>query len=154
MLNYVKLQDLLDEYIDHYQELQGFETTKLQMIMADNIDALNKSLSQEQVYIMKTTALEKRRIELLSAEDAKKTLREIIEEMPKGIDKKRITERYELLSKLIFSVKKISDNTGEVVRARMNDIEEFRHEIKNNTYNKEGSKSSVNLGNQTFNKDI
>lgn len=152
MKDFKKFQSFMNEYNSHYRELLSFETKKLRLIADDDIDELRKSLNTEQAMIMKTNSLEKKRIELLSGGDEKKTMRELIEEAPNDI-KGSLTNSYNELSKLIFQIRKINVNAQEIVSQRLNILEEIKNGTIN-TYTKSGVKKHQSDVSSTLDKGI
>lgn len=153
MLDYQKLLEFLDEYIAHYRELLKFETNKLQMIASDNIDALNKSISKEQAFIMKTNALETKRFVVMTADNKNKSFNEIIAESPKEI-KAVLETKHKELSKIIFQIKKVNDNAQEIVSKRLAIISNVNKEVSSDTYTKKGAINHQTQSTMTLNKDI
>ena len=152
MKDFQKFQSFMNEYNSHYRELLSFETKKLRLIADDDIDELRKSLNAEQAMIMKTNSLEKKRMELLSNGDEKKTMRELIEEAPNDI-KGSLTNSYNELSKLIFQIRKINVNAQEIVSQRLNILEEIKSGTIN-TYTKGGVKKHQSDVSSTLDKGI
>lgn len=152
MLDYQKLLRFFDEYISHYHEVLKFETAKLRMISEDNIEALGGSISKEQAYIMKTNALENRRLELLTPENRNKSLSQIIESAPAEY-KSALEARQRDLSQVIFQIKNVNTNAQEIVAKRLEMLEHIGG-TSAETYNKSGVKSRAAQGTMTLNKDI
>ena len=153
MLDYPKLLTFLDDYISHYMELLKFENNKLEMIITDNIKELNNAIGKEQALIMKTNSFEKKRFALLGNENKDKKFKEIIDETPYEF-RPRLNQRYEKLSKLILEIKKINENTQEIVSQRLALINVTNKENTSDTYTKKGAKNHLGQGSATLNKDI
>lgn len=151
MLDYQKLIHFFDEYISHYHTLLKFESEKLRLIAADNIEELNQSIGREQAFIMKTNAFETRRLELLGAENKGKDFRKIVEEAPAEF-KGALDTRYRDLSKVVFQIKKINANTQEIVSKRLENFDAALGSVP--TYDKSGTKSHAGREPMTLNKDI
>ena len=153
MIDYQKLLTFLEEYTLHYREVLTFETFKLELIVSDDIEGLNNSLSKEQALIMKTNSLENKRLELIGRENEKKTLKEIIADAPFEFQP-RLQSKYEDLSKIIFQIKKINDNAQEIVSTRLSVLENIKNGTPSNTYTKKGGKKNFSESTSTLNKDI
>lgn len=152
MLDYQKLIRFFDEYIAHYHEMLQFETEKLRLIAADDIEALNNAMGREQAFIMKTNAMEHRRLELLSG-SAGKTFQEIIQEAPQEF-RASLESRHNNLSRVVFQIKSLNSNAQEIVSRRLEMLETISSGKATDTYTKEGVKSRSSQGPKTLNKDI
>lgn len=150
MLDYEKLSAFIKEYNEHYRELLDFETKKFSIIATDNIDELAKSLSREQALVMKSTAFEKRRIDILG-EDVKKRFPDIIDESPEKY-RGQLTSGYNELKRLVTQIKRINDSSREIVSQRLSLLEDVRNGFVN-SYGGDGKKLRAETS-STLDRDI
>lgn len=124
MPDYIKLIALFDECIGHYTELLSFENEKLSYILTNNIAELGNCLSREQALIMKGNSLETRRNKLLEKEGIEgQKYQEIIEGAPDEM-KSVLDNRYRELSKYVLQCKHINEEALDIVKRRLQIIEE------------------------------
>lgn len=152
MLDYAKLRDFFSEYVEHYRELFYFEVEKIKLIAADNVEELGKSLAKEQAFMMKTTALEKKRIALMDGGNQNKTFRQLIDGAPMEL-RGELTALHAELSRLVFEIKNMNDKAHDLVANR---IEVFER-VKNgntDTYSQKGAKTRLPNETNLLNKDV
>ena len=130
--------------VDFYRELAVFLMKKQARILADDLDWLTDSLSEEQAFVMKSRSLEEKRLALfkgLAIEDKK--LSELAEDAP---EEYRPTIRLlsEQLSETVGKITELNKETAEVVKRKLDNQKEFvtRAGIleKPETYDKNASK--------------
>ncbi|MGN0666997.1 MAG: flagellar export chaperone FlgN [Huintestinicola sp.] len=119
-MDYSGLLEFFKEYNGHYRSFLKFEYSKLDMINKDDIEKLTNSLSTEQALIMKTNALETKRLKLFGS-DAGKTFRQIIDEAPEQY-KAPLEEKYNELSDMVSKIKEINDTANIIVTERLKKI--------------------------------
>lgn len=129
---------------DFYRELTVFLMKKHVKILQDDLDWLTQSLNNEQAYVMKSQALENKRLALFEGLGIKdKRLAELIEEAPQDY-KAKLTLLSKQLTELIDNIKKINEETNEIVRRKLKNQEEFVKRAgifnKPETYDKNASK--------------
>lgn len=152
MLDYTRLRDFFIEYIRHYRELFNFEVNKLRLITEDNVEELGKSLAKEQAFMMKTTALENKRIAFLGAEYQTKTFQELIALAPNEL-RGELTAEYHELSKLVMGIKKMNDSAHGLVENRVAAFERIQNG-NTDTYSQKGVKKNMPNEVNTLNKDV
>ncbi|MDE7289961.1 MAG: flagellar protein FlgN [Oscillospiraceae bacterium] len=126
MPDYKKIIMFFDEYITHYRSFLKFEYAKADMINKGAIAQLSDSLTTEQALIMKTNALEARRIKLV--EGCGNTFGELIDAAPEEF-KEKLKDQHEELSGIIYKIKEINDNAGIVVSERLRKIQKRTAEL-------------------------
>ena len=131
---------------DFYRELSMFLLKKHSKILQDDLDWLTASLNDEQAYVMKSTALENKRLELFRGLGiADKKLNELIEEAPEDY-RAKMRSLGTQLTELIDSIKEMNEQTNEVVKRKLDNQEEFVKRAgifnKPETYNKNAAKET------------
>ena len=109
MPDYKKIIMFFDEYLAHYRSFLKFEYAKADMINKGAIAQLSDSLTTEQALIMKTNALEARRIKLV--EGCGNTFGDLIDGAPEEF-KEKLKDQHEELSEIIYKIKELNDNAG------------------------------------------
>ncbi len=131
---------------DFYRELSMFLMKKHTKILDDDLEWLTNSLNDEQAYLMKSQALETKRLQLFAALGiADKKLNDLIEEAPEGY-KAKLKLLGIQLTELVDSIKEMNSRTNEIVKRKLDNQAEFvkRAGILNKpeTYNKNAAKES------------
>ncbi|MCH5204027.1 MAG: flagellar export chaperone FlgN [Oscillospiraceae bacterium] len=134
----------LEINVDFYRELTVFLMKKHTKILADDLEWLTDSLNDEQAYVMKSRSLEEKRIALFEGLGiGGKSLSELSSEAPDEY-KAKITMLANQLRELIDSIKKINDETTELVKRKLDNEREFVERAgfleRPETYNKNASK--------------
>lgn len=131
---------------DFYRELSMFLLKKHSKILEDDLDWLTASLNDEQAYVMKSTALENKRLELfrgLGIEGRKLT--ELIEEAPEDY-RPKMRMLGTQLTELVDSIREMNEQTNEIVKRKLDNQEEFVKRAgifnKPETYNKNAAKET------------
>lgn len=136
----------LKEYINHYKEMLDFETEKLNMISKDDIFGMNEIIKKEQALIMQTNALEKKRLEIFGRMTFTQYIDTVI-----GNEKKELLNDYEILKKYILQIKKVNEQSKEIVDRR---FEAVTNEKDTVTYDMGGFKKENFKSAIAFDKDI
>ncbi|MEG0615314.1 MAG: flagellar export chaperone FlgN [Oscillospiraceae bacterium] len=153
MLDYNSMISFFEEYIAHYRTILDFENQKVKMIVLNDIDGLNASISKEQALIMQTNSYEKKRLGLIDEENKAKTFRQIIAEAPQDIAPK-LRESHEELSKLIFEIKKVNKYAEEIVNTKLSSLNKASDERFTQSYDKGGAKKQFENEKVSLNKGI
>lgn len=129
---------------DFYREMTVFLMKKHTKILADDLDWLTKSLNDEQAYVMKSQALEKKRLDLFNGLGiGGRKLSELIEEAPDDY-KAKLTLLSKTLVELIDNIRELNGQTNEIVKRKLDNQQEFVKRAgiinKPETYNKNASK--------------
>lgn len=141
MHNYKQIIEFFEQYINHYMELLDFENTKLSCILSNNVKDLNSCLGKEQALIMKGKNLEAKRLELLKKEGfGESTFSEMIEAAPEEY-KQKLQTVFSQLSKYVLEVKRINDEAMNVVRVKLNSIENKLSRTSGELYNDKGGRN-------------
>lgn len=129
---------------DFYRELTMFLMKKHTKILEDDLPWLTNSLNDEQAYVMKSQALENKRLELfrgLGIEDKK--LAELIEEAPEDY-KAKLKMLSVQLTDLIDGIREMNEKTSELVKRKLDNQQEFVKRAgifnKPETYDRNASK--------------
>ncbi len=131
---------------DFYRELSLFLLKKHSKIMEDDLDWLTASLNDEQAYVMKSQALENKRLQLFQGLGiADRKLADMIDEAPESY-RPKLRMLGQQLTELVDSIKEMNERTNEVVKRKLENQEEFvkRAGILNKpeTYDRNASKVS------------
>lgn len=126
MPDYKKIIMFFDEYVAHYRSFLKFEYAKADMINKGAIAQLSDSLTTEQALIMKTNALEARRIKLV--EGCGNTFGDLIDGAPEEF-KEKLKDQHEELSEIIYKIKELNDNAGVIVSERLKKIQKRTAEL-------------------------
>ena len=126
MPDYEKIIMFFDEYVAHYKTFLKFEYAKADMINKGAVEQLSDSLTTEQALIMKTNAMEARRLKLV--EGCGNTFKELIDGAPEEY-KEKLRSQHEKLSELIYEIKEINDCAGEIVSERLRKIQKRTAEL-------------------------
>ena len=126
MPDYKRITAFFDEYIAHYRSFLKFEYAKADMINKGLVEQLSDSLTTEQALIMKTNAMEARRIKLV--EGCGDTFDELVEGAPEEF-REKLQSQHEELSALVYKIKELNDNAGLIVSARLKKIQERTAEL-------------------------
>ncbi|MCH5207737.1 MAG: flagellar export chaperone FlgN [Oscillospiraceae bacterium] len=129
---------------DFYRELTVFLMKKHTKILADDLAWLTDSLNDEQAYVMKSRALEEKRIALFEGLGiGGKSLSELSAEAPEEY-KPKMTMLANQLRELVNNIKQINDETTELVKRKLDNEREFVERAgfleRPETYNKNASK--------------
>ena len=139
MHNYNLIIDFFGQYTDHYIELLDFENKKLKYIISNDVKELSNCLGKEQALIMKGKNLESKRIELLKKEGlGESSFGEMIQVAPDEY-KNNLQSVFSGLSKYVLEVKRINDEAMNVVRVKLNSIENKLSHNSGEIYNDKGS---------------
>lgn len=131
---------------DFYRDLTVFLMKKHTKILQDDLEWLTKSLNDEQAYVMKSQALENKRLMLFSGLGiSDKKLTELIEEAPEGYASKLRLLSQQLIE-LVDNIKEINEQTNDIVKRKLENQAEFVKRAgiinKPETYDKNASKVS------------
>lgn len=126
MPDYQKIIIFFDEYIAHYKTFLKFEYAKADMINKGLVEQLSDSLTTEQALIMKTNAMEARRMKLV--EGCGNTFAELIDGAPEE-HKDKLRSQHEELSEIIYKIKELNDNAGAIVSERLKKIQKRTAEL-------------------------
>ncbi len=141
MHNYNLIIDFFGQYTDHYIELLDFENKKLKYIISNDVKELSNCLGKEQALIMKGKNLESKRIELLKKEGlGESSFGEMIQVAPDEY-KNNLQSVFSGLSKYVLEVKRINDEAMNVVRVKLNSIENKLSHNSGEIYNDKGSRN-------------
>ncbi|MBE6900973.1 MAG: flagellar protein FlgN [Ruminococcaceae bacterium] len=129
---------------EFYRELSVFLLKKHSKIMEDDLEWLTNSLNEEQAYVMKSQALENKRLELFKGLGiADRKLSEQIEEAPEDY-RPKMKMLGAQLTELIDGIREMNERTNEVVKRKLDNQTEFvkRAGILNKpeTYDRNASK--------------
>lgn len=129
---------------DFYRELTMFLMKKHTKILEDDLEWLTNSLNDEQAYVMKSQALENKRLQLFQGLGiADKKLSELIDEAPEDYRPKTKMLSVQL-TELIDGIKEMNEKTNEVVKRKLDNQEEFVKRAgifnKPETYDRNASK--------------
>lgn len=129
---------------DFYRELTMFLMKKHTKILEDDLEWLTNSLNDEQAYVMKSQALENKRLQLFQGLGiADKKLSELIDEAPEDYRPKMKMLSVQL-TELIDGIKEMNEKTNEVVKRKLDNQEEFVKRAgifnKPETYDRNASK--------------
>ena len=130
--------------VDFYRELTVFLMKKHTKILQDDLDWLMESLNTEQGYIMKSQALEQKRLALFEGLGIKdRKLAELIEEAPEEFaPKMRVLS--EQFIELIDTVKQLNAQNDDIVKRKLENQDEFVKRAgifnKPETYDKNASR--------------
>ncbi len=129
---------------DFYRELTMFLMKKHTKILEDDLQWLTNSLNDEQAYVMKSQALENKRLQLfegLGISDRK--LSEMIPEAPAEYQPK-LKQLLVQLNELVDGIREMNEKTNELVKRKLDNQAEFVKRAgifnKPETYNKNASK--------------
>lgn len=130
--------------VDFYRELTVFLMKKNTKILQDDLDWLMESLNTEQGYIMKSQALEQKRLSLFEALGiGGRKLAELIDEAPQEYAPKMRMLSQQFIE-LIDSVKQLNTQNDDIVKRKLANQEEFIKRAgifnKPETYDKTASK--------------
>lgn len=134
----------LEINVDFYRELTVFLMKKHTKILADDLEWLTDSLNDEQAYVMKSRSLEEKRLTLFEGLGiGGKKLKELAEEAPDEY-KPKLEMLAEQLGELVDNIKKINEETTELVKRKLDNQKEFVERAgfleRPETYNKSASK--------------
>ena len=129
---------------DFYRELTVFLMKKHTKILADDLKWLTDSLNEEQAYVMKSQALESKRLALFEGLGiADKTISQLIPQAPEEYQAKMKLLAGQL-NELIDNIKEINEQTNEIVKRKLDNQAEFVKRAgifnKPETYDKNASK--------------
>ncbi len=129
---------------DFYRELTMFLMKKHTKILEDDLQWLTNSLNDEQAYVMKSQALEKKRLQLFQGLGiADKKVTELIDEAPEDYRPKMKLLAVQL-TELIDGIKEMNEKTNEIVKRKLDNQEEFVKRAgifnKPETYDRNASK--------------
>lgn len=111
--------------VDFYRELTVFLMKKHTKILEDDLAWLTDSLNDEQAYLMKSRALEDKRLALFKGLGLEgKKLSELIEEAPDGY-KSKMRMLSVQLTELVDGITKINAETAEIVKRKLDNQREF-----------------------------
>lgn len=116
---------ILEEFNLHFAELTDFLVEKQNRVLADDLIWLNDALSNEQKLVMKSASLENKRLKLMESLGLKDRASSVLlGECPEEYKGKL---RLELVSleKHIDRVKRLNDDTLEVIGKKMAAAEDF-----------------------------
>lgn len=120
-----KLGKLLDQIVGTQESLLRLETEKTEILLHGGVAELDAMMAKEQPLIMSASALEKRRIELLSDMGAEgETLRAFAERFDED-GAYGLKERYNRLSELLAQLKKVNAYNQVILKARIQTIEKL-----------------------------
>lgn len=130
--------------VDFYRELMMFLMKKHNKIMTDDLPWLTESLNKEQAFLMKSKALEEKRLELFRGLGIEgKKLAELIEEVPDAY-RAKLSMLSKQLTELVDEITKINEQTNEIVKRKLDNQREFVKQAgileKPETYDKNASK--------------
>ncbi len=141
MHNYKLIIDFFGQYTDHYIELLDFENKKLKYIISSDVNQLSSCLGKEQALIMKGNNLEAKRIDILKKEGLGETsFGEMIQSAPDEY-KDKLQSVFSGLSKYVLEVKRINDEAMNVVRVKLNSIENKMSHNSGEIYNDKGGRN-------------
>ena len=129
---------------DFYRELTMFLMKKHTKILEDDLQWLTNSLNDEQAYVMKSQALENKRLQLFQGLGiADKKVTELIDEAPEDYRPKMKLLAVQL-TELIDGIKEMNEKTNEIVKRKLDNQEEFVKRAgifnKPETYDRNASK--------------
>lgn len=141
MHNYKLIIEFFEQYINHYIELLDFENKKLGYIISNNVGELSNCLGREQALIMMGNNLEAKRLELLRKESlGDATFGEMIQSAPDEY-RNKLQSVFSELSKYVLEVKRINDEAMNVVRVKLNSIENKLSHNSGEIYNGKGGRN-------------
>ena len=153
MPDYNIIISYFDDCINHYKELLAFENQKLGYILENNISELGNCLSREQALIMKGNSLESRREAIFKEQGLSgNTFMEIIQNTPESY-KYKLTQKFDELSKYVLQAKKINEEALDIVKKRLNYIEN-KSASSTETYDLKGDKKHSSPQMATLKKSI
>lgn len=150
MINYDELITFINECNEHYREILNFETKKLALVTADDVEAIYNMINQEQVYVMKSNAFEKKRFQILT-DEKDKSFSQIIDEAPENY-KRRLRNGHRELSRLVLQIKKVNTDAQEIVAHRLSVMSSVKNGFVNSYTNDGTMKRSDTVS--LLNKDI
>lgn len=124
----------------HFEQVARFEKDKFDIIVSSDLAALEKAISKEQALVMKSTALEKKRLALMG-EERNRTFSEVIENAP-GSFRALLESEFEKIKTAIFDTKRLNDQITELVKSRL----ERMDGLIPKGYDKTGNKTSGGYG--------
>lgn len=153
-----ELVTTLEQELRIYQELLPIEEQKTQIIVSNDLNALQAITGQEQVVVEKINSLERKRQEVLegigtviSRDPATlhiQTLIQLLEKQPK--EQKQLSHIHDNLKKLIHRLMDINSHNNsliqqslEMIEFNMNFIQSARMMPGNNSYNKGAAQYSA-----------
>lgn len=126
MPDYKAIIMFFDEYIVHYKGFLKFEFAKADMINKGLVEQLSDALTTEQALIMKTNAMEARRMKLVAG--CGDTFDALAEGAPDEY-KEKLRSQHKELSDIIYKIKELNDNAGAIVSERLKKIQKRTAEL-------------------------
>lgn len=126
MPDYKAIIIFFDEYIVHYKSFLKFEFAKADMINKGAVEQLSDALTTEQALIMKTNALEAKRMKLVDG--CGDTFDKLIEGAPSEY-RDKLRSQHKELSDIIYKIKELNDNAGVIVSERLKKIQQRTAEL-------------------------
>lgn len=156
MDKFEKLYIILSEELELYNEFIDIEQKKYDAIVKDDINSINKIVSQEQAYFLKLKGLELKREQIFSDSLYKdKTLKEIIE-YTDGDQNKKFIELHKKISSTLIDFKRINAQCQILAEIRLHKVQNIlshsEHKDTRITYNNSGAKENnkTNLVSRKF----
>lgn len=120
MRDYYEIIRFFVGYNAHLKEFLNFEYKKLDLINKGKIEEITALLPSEQAFIMKTNALEEKRIKLL--ENSRESFETLVANSPESC-RKRLDEQHGEFRGYVLKIKEINDTVNTLVNIRMKKIE-------------------------------
>lgn len=112
-----KLTKLLEEQLKIYTKLLELESSKTDVLLKGELEALDNIVTEQQPYIMSSANCEKRREKLLDeAGLGGYTLRQIIDEFPEA---KPLESVFNQLSDVVIKLRKATDKNKTIINTKL-----------------------------------
>lgn len=144
MDNYMKIKDIMEEYIKLMDKLIDFEQEKLETIKEKNTELLDKFLKEEQVYLLQLRGLDQKRETIqkeLNLEGL--TYRQIIDKTESSI-RSELEKSYNVLSEKTNQFKELLNTIKTYIDIKLHTIDAFKEKF--------GAEPSQNVQNGIYDK--
>jgi hypothetical protein len=122
MKNYDEFYDFMEQYTDFYAEVSENEKLKLDALASEDLELINKVLSDYQVYVSKAENYEKRREELFKKIGLDgKTFKEIIE-MENGDRREELEDLFCDFRDAVIAARDYNSRSLDMVKKNMKEM--------------------------------
>jgi hypothetical protein len=142
MKNYDEFYDFMEQYTDFYAEVSENEKLKLDALASEDLELINKVLSDYQVYVSKAENYEKRREELFKKIGLDgKTFREIID-METGDRREELEDLFFDFRDAVIAARDYNSRSLDIVKKNLKEMGMQDYDINDPAcYDKSGNVS-------------
>lgn len=136
MENFDQIRTLLIDHVGLFDELILCVEKKLDAIAANDVDALNNHMKEEQAYIMRLKGLDQKRERLLAEMGMSgKTFRELIANTT-GDENSELTMIFEDLSSKVNELQSATDSAKKYIDIQLHSLESLLNSLPADSQNK------------------